>query len=154
MELSLDSHDPNRGAMGTNCARTAGQVGDPGATARDNRLRGSCGLRAQALRGVICRRNSATGSLSTRAFGVGHKKAHGSGFLRGCRMIPASNMSWSTRRISGSINMEPAQKGDSKTDHWLIARRPDDEDRGARRCSRQFDPLRAAARPSPRRHEF
>ena len=35
MEVSLDSHDPEPGAMGTNCARTAGQTG---ATASDNRL--------------------------------------------------------------------------------------------------------------------
>ena len=32
-------------------------------------------------------------------------------------------------------------KGGSKTGHWQIARRSDDEDRGRRRCARQFDPL-------------
>jgi transposase len=38
MEVSLDSHDPEPGAMGTTCARTARQGWDPGATASDNRL--------------------------------------------------------------------------------------------------------------------
>jgi transposase len=33
-----------------------------------------------------------------------------------------------------------------KSGHRQIARRPDDEDRGDRRCARQSDPLRAPAR--------
>jgi transposase len=33
---------------------------------------------------------------------------------------------------SGSTSMAPAQKGDSKSGHRQIARRPDDEDRGDR----------------------
>jgi hypothetical protein len=112
------------------------------------------GLRVPERRGVISRWNSATGTASTRDFGVGRKRAHGSGFSRVCRMIPISNMSSSTRRTSGSISMEPAQKGDSKTGHWQIARRSDDEDRGGRGCAWQLDPLRVAAGPSPRHHEL
>ncbi len=38
MEVSLDLHDVERGAMGTNRAELPGKVGDPGANASDNRL--------------------------------------------------------------------------------------------------------------------
>ena len=152
MEVSLDSQS-NGNELRQNCrARRVIPVLPRVTTASS--LRRSYGSRALAHPGVICRRNSATGSPSTRGFGVGHKRAHGSGFSRAYRMIQILNMSSSTRRISGSISTEPAQKGDSKTGHWQIARWSDDEDRGARRCAWQFDPLRAAAGPSPRYHEF
>ena len=133
-----------------------GKAGDPGATARDNRLfvEASCGSRAPARPGAICRTTSANGTAYTPASGAGRKRASGSGLSRPCPMIPISNTCSSTRRTSGSISMAPAQKGDSKSGHRQVARRLDDEDRGARRCPRQSGPLRPLARPASRHHQF
>jgi hypothetical protein len=157
MEISLDSHDPERQAMGTNCARAArARLAIP--VLRPVTIgylsRRCCGWRGPAHPGGICHRTSANGSPPTRAFGAGRRRASGSGFSRLCRMIPISNTCSSTRRTSGSISMEPEQKGDSKTGHRQVARRSDDEDCGARRRTRQSGALRAPAGPASRHHEL
>jgi hypothetical protein len=109
-----------------------GKAGDPGVTARDNRLFVEAVLWiGPGHRGVTCRKNSATGTPSTRAFGAGHERACGSAFSSSYRAIPTSNTSFSTRRTSGSTSMEPAQKGDSQSGYRQIAWRSDDQD-----CSR------------------
>jgi hypothetical protein len=82
MEVSLDLHDPERRTMGTNCARTAGQSGDPGATARDNRLLVEAVLWI-ARTGAPWRIYRSTGNWFTvlhAVLALGAKKAHGSGF--------------------------------------------------------------------------
>jgi hypothetical protein len=116
--------------------------------------KGCCGWFGQVRHGAICRTNSANGTPSTRASDGGGKRTCGSGFSSTCPRIQISDTSASMRRWSGSIRMAPAQKGDSKSGHRQISRRPDDEDRGDRRCARQSDPLRALAGPAARHHQL
>ena len=115
MEASLDSHDLERG-WDRIAPELPGKVGDPGATARDNRLFVEAVLWiARTVRpGVICHRRLATGSPSTPASGAGRRRACGSAFSTSYRTIPILNASFSMRRMSGSISMEPAQKGTRK----------------------------------------
>src|SRR6516165_308757 len=116
--------------------------------------KGCCGWLGRVRRGAICRTSLANGTPSTRASGGGRKGAYGNGFSSTCLKIQISSTSSSMRRWSGSISTAPAQKGDSTSGHWQIAWRPDDEDRGDRRCARQCDPLRALAGPTARHHQL
>ena len=67
-------------------------------------------------------------------------------YSKRCPMIQISNTSWSTARSSGSINMEPAQKGDSKSGDRAISRGPDDQNHGSGRCTWQSRALHSIAR--------
>jgi len=157
MEVSLDSHGVEQRPMGTdphlNC-RARSVIRDAAETTIVCLWKGCCGWLGQVRRGAICRTNLANGTPSTRASGGGRKRACGSGFSSTCPRVQISSTSSSMRRWSGSISMAPAQKGDSKSGHRQIARRPDDEDRGHRRCARQSEPLRALARPAARHHQL
>ena len=143
MEVSLDSHDPEPGAMRNEIAPelTGAKVGDPGVcTASDTRLFVEAvliGSREPCRAGVICRASSANGTASTRASGAGHRKASGSGFSRPCRRSRLRIRPH--RRILHPVHQHGTggEKGDSKSGHRQVARRPDHEDCGARRCAWQ-----------------
>src|ERR1700732_3304994 len=68
------------------------------------------------------------------------------------KALPISNMSSSTAHSSGSTSMAPAQKGDSKSGHRPLARRPDYQDHGPGGRTRESHSLPAVARPASRQH--
>ena len=88
--------------------------------------------------------------LSTRASGAGRRKASGRRVFKAVvRTIPISNTSFIDGNLHpGPSAWLPAQKGDVKSGHRQVARRPDDEDCSARRRARQSGALRASCRVS------
>src|SRR5580693_6480005 len=133
-----------------------GKIGDPGRSGDDNRL---------FVEGVLwVARTGAPWRDLPDKFGKWYtvytrfwrwaKKGVWERIFKHLSEIQISSTSSSMRRWSGSISTAPAQKGDSKSGHRQIARRPDDEDRGDRRCARQSDPLRALAGPAARHHQL
>ena len=133
-----------------------GKAGDPGVTARDNRLFVEAVLwiaRTGAPWRDLPEEFGNWYTVYTR-FGDGHERACGSVFSESYRTIPISNTSSSMRRTSGSTSMEPAQKGDSQSGHRQVSRRSDHEDCSARRCARQSGALRAATGPASRHHQL
>ena len=97
---------------------------------------------------------ASTYSLSPylRASGAGRRRVSGSAFSRPSATILISKTSSSTARSSGSTSMAPAQKGDSKSGHRPLAWRPDYQNHGLGRRSRQSHSLRPFARSASRQH--
>ena len=132
----------------------SGKAGDPGCTGvtTGSLSKPFFGSRGQDRRGAICRKRSASGSPYIRASGDGRRRVFGSAFSRRSATIPISNMSSSTVHSFGSTSMAPAQKGDSKSGHRPLARRPDHQNHGSGRRARQSRSLRPSARPASRQH--
>ena len=119
-----------------------GKVGDPGASASDNRLFVEAVLwiaRTGAPWRDLPHEFGKWYSVYTR-FWRWAQKGVWERVFKALSDDPDSNTSSSTQPTSGSISMAPAQRG-IKSGHRQVARRPDDEDCSARRRARQSGAL-------------
>ena len=123
-----------------------GKVGDPGATAADNRLFVEAVLwiaRTGAPWRDLPREFGKWYSVYTRFWRWAHK-----GVWERVFKAMSDDPDFEYVLIDAIISMAPAQKGDSKSGHRQVARRLDDEDCSAGRRARQSHPLRAVAGPT------